>query len=93
MRHIIAPAAAALIMCTAAPALGKGHDMPSDTAQMTGQANSDATDPDGTGARNLDARAKTDGEKGVDGQSFSDRRSDVKGSESGQKSGDITTPN
>lgn len=92
MRRMITPAAAALIMATAAaPAFGKAHTQPNGTpAEQLGQANADATDP--TGARNGDARAITDDEKGVDGQAYSDRRSDVKGTESGLKSGDMTLP-
>lgn len=98
MRNIIAPAAAALIMCTAAPAFAKGHDKPSDTAQMLGQSNAAAVNDDGTlaepgtGAQNADAKG-ADGTKGVDGRTYSDQRNDVKGDDSGMKSGDMTTPN
>jgi hypothetical protein len=81
-----------MVMVSAAgPAFGKAHMQPSDTADQLGQANADATTP--TGARNGDAKAITDGEKGVDGQTFSDTRKSVGGSESGMKSGDMTKPN
>lgn len=97
MRNIIAPAAAALIICTGSgAAFAKGHSQPSSTAQQLGQANAAAVEEDGTlaetGARNADAKG-ADGTKGVDGKTYSDTRSAEKGSDSGLKSGDMTLPN
>jgi hypothetical protein len=82
-----------MVMASAAgPAFGKAHLQPQDTvAAQLGQANADATSP--SGARNGDAKAITDSQKGVDGQAFSDIRKMVGGTESGMKSGDMTKPN
>jgi hypothetical protein len=92
MRRIIASAAATLIMCTASgTALAKAHIQPNDTpAAQLGQSNASALSP--TGARNGDAKAITDDQKGVDGKTYSDTRSSVGGTESGMKSGDMTKP-
>jgi hypothetical protein len=84
----------------AAPALGKAHMQPSDTADQLGQANASAVvrDADGTivgfdetGARNVDGRGLFDA-KGVDGRTFSAVRSASGGSERGMKAGEMTTP-
>jgi hypothetical protein len=82
-----------MVMVSAAgPAFGKAHLQPQDTvAKQLGQANADATSP--SGARNGDAKAIIDDQKGVVGQTFSDTRKAVGGTESGQKSGDMTKPN
>lgn len=91
MRRIIAAVAATgMVVGWTAPAFSKAHAQPSDRAQELGQANANALDP--TGARNGDARGLTDGTKGVDGKSYSDLRSQVKGTESGMKSGDMADP-
>lgn len=67
MRHFIAPAAAALILATAAaPAFAKGHLQPADPAQEMGQKvahNSYFVSED--------ARGEEDGEKSVDGGEIS----------------------
>lgn len=89
-RLIVGVAAAAIAAGSAGPALAKAHSQPADRAQERGQANADATDP--TGARAGDARMLTDDEMGVDGDSYSDLRRQVRGSESGQKSGDMAEP-
>ena len=90
MRIIAALAGIATVVAWSAPAMSKAHSQPSDRADQLGQANADATTP--TGARNGDAKAITDGTKGVDGSMYSDLRSSVKGTESGQKSGDMLAP-
>lgn len=91
MRLLIAGAVAAVtVLGYSAPALSKAHAMPSDRAQVLGQANADTTQP--TGARNGDAKAILDDQKGVVGQTYSDLRQVVKGTESGQKSGDMVSP-
>ena len=100
MRKIFAPAFMIIVAGTAAPAFGKAHLQPSDTADQLGQANSSAVvrDADGniigfdaTGARNVDGRGLFDA-KGVDGQSFSAVRSASGGSERGMKAGQMTKP-
>ena len=91
MRRLVAgTAAVTMALAWSAPAFAKAHAMPSDRAQTLGQANADATQP--TGARNGDAKAITDSTKGVDGKTYSDLRRQVKGTESGQKSGDMAGP-
>lgn len=95
MRRLITGiAVAALAASSAVPAFAKAHMQPSDRAQELGQANANALDP--TGARNADARMLipgTDGgAKGVDGKVYSDLRREVKGTESGLKSGDMVDP-
>lgn len=102
MRNIIAPAAMILMATIAAPAFGKAHLQPSDTAQMLGDLNASAVilDEDGniigedpTGARNVDAKGVLDLVNGVDGQTFSGVRSTSAGSERGLKAGEMTLPN
>jgi hypothetical protein len=103
MRTITGLSIAALaITAASAPAFGKAHLQPSDTAQQLGQANASAVilaedgvtviglDP--TGARAGDAKG-ADGTKGVDGQTFSAVRSASGGSERGMKAGEMTKPN
>jgi hypothetical protein len=91
MRKVLAGLTAiGMVAGLSAPALSKAHKQPADRAQELGQANADATMP--TGARNGDARMLTDSMKGVDGRTYSDLRSSVKGTESGQKSGDMAAP-
>jgi hypothetical protein len=101
MRAITGLSIAALaITAASAPAFGKAHLQPSDTAQQLGQANASAVmlDADGnvvedpTGARNADARGLLDGDTGVDGQAFSAVRSASGGSERGMKAGEMTKP-
>lgn len=79
-----------MVLGWSAPAFAKAHSMPSDRAQTLGQANASTLEP--TGARNGDAKGITDGIKGIDGSSYSDLRRQVKGTESGQKSGDMASP-
>lgn len=66
MRRTIASAAAIVLMAGAAgPAFAKGHSQPAPAAEF-GQF-----EVAGPQAQNLDARALTDEEKGVDGQANS----------------------
>ena len=102
MRRYFAPAVALVLMTSvAAPAFGKAHKQPSDTADQLGQANASAVQRDAegniigfddTGARNVDARGLAGGDRGVDGQTFSDDRSASGGSERGMKAGEMTSP-